>query len=102
MHEPPLAPPHSPRTLFWRYHANAQMAAREGDLKWLKIRENDFLFNVVADPLERANLKARQPADYQRLVAAYKSWEATMLPIDPAAYTQSISGKVRADHYGVD
>ena len=25
-----------------------------------------------------------------------------MLPIDPMAYTESITGKVRADHYGVD
>jgi len=25
-----------------------------------------------------------------------------MLPFDPTAYTESITGKVRADHYGVD
>jgi arylsulfatase A-like enzyme len=90
------------RKLYWRYHANAQEAMRDGDMKWLKIRDNDFLFNVVRDPLERANLKARQPEVYQRLMAGYKAWDATMLPIDPKAYTQSITGKVRADHYGVD
>jgi arylsulfatase A-like enzyme len=91
----------APRKLYWRYHANGQRAMRDGNLKWLRIRDNDFLFNVVADPLERANLKARQPADYQRMTADYKAWDATMLPIDPAAYTESINGKVRADHYGV-
>jgi arylsulfatase A-like enzyme len=91
-----------PRKLFWRYHANAQQATRQGDMKWLRIRDNDFLFNVVRDPLERANLKARQPDVYNRLIADYKAWDATMLPIDPKAYTQSITGKVRADHYGVD
>ena len=90
------------RKLFWRYHANAQQATRQGDMKWLKMRDNDFLFNVVRDPLERANLKAREPEVYRRLIADYKAWDATMLPIDPKAYTQSITGKVRADHYGVD
>jgi arylsulfatase A-like enzyme len=89
-----------PRKLFWRFHANAQRAVRDGDTKWLKIRDNTFLFNVVADPLERADLKARQPETYKRLAAEYEAWQATMLPEDPAAYTYSISGKQWADHYG--
>ena len=29
-------------------------------MKYLKIAENTFLFNVINDPLERANLKNRQ------------------------------------------
>lgn len=90
------------RTLYWRYHANGQRAVRDGDLKWLQIRSNDFLFDVSRDPLERANLKARRPDDYQRLVALWKAWDATMLPIDPRAYTESIPGNLRADHYGVE
>ena len=49
-----------PRKLFWRYKTNAQRAARNGDYKYLKIRDNSFLFNVVADPRERANLWLRQ------------------------------------------
>ena len=49
-----------PRKLFWRYKTNAQRAARDGDYKYLKIRDNSFLFNVVADPRERANLWQRQ------------------------------------------
>ena len=56
-----------PRKLFWRYKANAQRAARDGDYKFLKILDNTFLFNVVEDPLERANLKDRQKDVYQRL-----------------------------------
>jgi len=91
-----------PRKLFWRYHGNAQQAMRDGDMKYLRIRDNSFLFNVVRDPLERANLKDRQPDVYQRFLADYKAWDVTMLPIDPKAYTESITGKVRADHYGVD
>ncbi len=48
------------RKLFWRYKANAQRAMRDGDHKFLKILDNTFLFNVVDDPLEKANLKDRQ------------------------------------------
>jgi arylsulfatase A-like enzyme len=94
--------PEVPRKLYWRYHANAQEAMRDGDMKYLRIRENDFLFNVVRDPLERANLKEREARVFHRMLADYKAWNATMLPIDPAAYTESISGKIRADHYGID
>ncbi len=49
------------RKLFWRYKANAQRAARDGDFKFLKILDNTFLFNVVDDPMERANLKVAPP-----------------------------------------
>ena len=37
--------PPVPRKLFWRYKANAQRAARDGDYKFLKILDNTFLFN---------------------------------------------------------
>ncbi len=73
------APPVS-RKLFWRYRFNAQRAVRDGDMKWLQINGNTFLFNVVSDPLERANLKNRQPDVYRRLVNEYETWNATMLP----------------------
>ena len=33
------AAPIRPRTLFWRYKANAQRAIRDGDMKFLKILE---------------------------------------------------------------
>ena len=95
------APP-TRRTLYWRYHFNQQRAVRDGDMKWLKIRDNDFLFNVVDDPLERANLKERQPEVYRRLVAEYEAWNATMLPevddvnTSPLGYADQI-----ADHFGV-
>ena len=88
------------RTLFWRYRANQQRAIREGDMKWLKIAGNTFLFNVVDDPLERANLKDRQSDLYQRLVAQYDAWNATMLPEDPKAISASFDGRELADHFG--
>ena len=72
---------------------------RDGDLKYLKINDNTFLFNVVEDPLERANLKARQPDVYQRLAQDYEEWQATMLPLDPAANTAGFLPNQLADHY---
>ncbi len=64
-----------PRKLFWRYRFNAQRAVRDGDMKWLQIAGNTFLFNVVADPLERANLKDRQPEVYRKLVNRIRNLE---------------------------
>ena len=89
-----------PRKLFWRFRSNQQRAVRDGDMKWLKIRDNTFLFNVVDDPLERANLKARQPAVYQQLVAEYEAWNASMLPEDPQATSATFTADEWADHYG--
>ena len=89
-----------PRKLFWRFRSNEQRAVRDGDMKWLKIAGNTFLFNVVNDPLERANLKARQPDVYQRLIAEYDAWNATMLPEDPQATSATFTGDHWADHYG--
>jgi arylsulfatase A-like enzyme len=91
-----------PRKLFWRYKYNAQRALRDGDMKWLKINENTFLFNVVEDPLERANLKDREPEVYRKLVAEYEEWNATMLPEDPQSSTGPLgTASQLADHYGV-
>jgi len=89
-----------PRKLYWRYRSNAQRAMRDGDMKWLKIKENTFLFNVVADPLERANLKERQPDLYRRLVNDYETWSAAMLPEDSGANSATFSGRQLADHFG--
>ncbi len=90
------------RKLFWRYHYNSQRAMRDGDMKYLRIASNEFLFNVVEDPLERANLKGRQPEVFQRMLADYAAWEATMLPdmngvsSGPLGFADEL-----ADHFGV-
>jgi arylsulfatase A-like enzyme len=88
------------RKLFWRFKANVQRAVRDGDMKWLEIDGNTFLFNVATDPLERANLKNRLPDVYKKLVAEYTGWETTMLPLDPASNTGSFYGSEYADHFG--
>ena len=88
------------RKLFWRFKANAQRAARDGDYKYLKILDNTFLFNVVDDPMERANLKVRQRDIYDRLAAEWQEWNATMLPEIDDSNSGSISGGEWADHVG--
>ena len=90
----------TPRTLFWRYKGNAQRAARIGDDKYLKILDNTFLFNVVDDPMERANLKARRPDVYARLEAAWHEWNATMLPEVDESSTDNLTGERTPDRPG--
>jgi arylsulfatase A-like enzyme len=90
------------RRLYWRYHFNSQRAMRDGDMKYLKIAGNEFLFNVAEDPLERANLKLREPEVFKRMVDSYDEWNATMLPdrndvsSSPLGYADEV-----ADHFGV-
>jgi arylsulfatase A-like enzyme len=90
------------RKLYWRFKFNQQKALRDGDMKFLEIAGNQFLFNVVEDPMERANLKARLPEVFQRLIADHTTWNATMLPEDPASNTGPFAyGDEIADHFGV-
>lgn len=89
------------RTLFWRYRNLSQRACRSGDWKYLKILDNEFLFDVVRDPLERANLKDRHPAIFDQLKTDYTRWEETMLPEDPEAVSSGENGADFADRFGV-
>jgi arylsulfatase A-like enzyme len=88
------------RKLFWRYKGKAQRAARDGDYKFLKILDNTFLFNVVEDPLERANLKDRQKDVYKRLVREWYEWNSSMLPEIKESFTGGFDGQQLADHFG--
>ena len=89
------------RKLFWRYKGNAQRALRDGDFKYLKIRDNTFLFNVADDPMERANLKTRRAAVYDRLEHEWLVWNATMLPEVPESGTGGNDADRWADHLGL-
>jgi arylsulfatase A-like enzyme len=94
------AAPIQRRTLYWRFKGNAQRAIRDGDMKYLKIRDNTFLFNVAEDPMERANLKDRQKDVYERLVNKWLEWNQTMLPEVDESGTGGNSGVTWADHVG--
>lgn len=89
-----------PRTLFWRYKANNQRAVRAGNWKYLKIAENEFLFDLTKDPRERADLKEKEPQIFAQLKTQWETWNATMLPITDEVRSHSVEGKVQADRYG--
>ena len=86
------------RSLFWRYGYRAQRAHRRGNYKYLKINDNEFLFDVVADPLERGNLKDRQPERFAELKAAWEQWDAGMLH-DPNALSIGNQPATVADRF---
>jgi arylsulfatase A-like enzyme len=88
------------RKLYWRYKANAQRAMRDGDFKYLQIAGNTFLFNVVEDPMERANLKQRRRDVYDQLVDQWYEWNTTMLPEIDESSTGSFTADELADHIG--
>ena len=93
--------PPIPRQLFWRYKTNAQRAHRDGDHKYLKIRDNSFLFDVVADPRERGNLWHRRPDLAERLLAGWQAWNATMLPEIPDSFGETYTAAQLPDHIGL-
>jgi arylsulfatase A-like enzyme len=94
------APPH-PRKLFWRYYAGGQRAVRDRDWKYLQIAGNEFLFDIVQDPRERANLKDRRKDIFDRLKSDWEAWNNMMLPERTRPATYGNPGNFMADHYGV-
>jgi arylsulfatase A-like enzyme len=68
------------RELCWRFKANDQAALRSGPWKFLRIAGTEYLFDVVADPQERGNLRSHETARFTAMKAAYEAWNATMLP----------------------
>jgi arylsulfatase A-like enzyme len=73
------APAQSQRRLFWRFVGQRQAAVRDGPAKYLRVGENEYLFNIDEDPRERANLAAARPEELRRLRHAFERWNETML-----------------------
>jgi arylsulfatase A-like enzyme len=90
-----------PRKLYFRYKAGAQRAIRDADWKYLRIAGNEFLFDVVQDPRERANLKDRRKDIFDRLKSDWEAWNGTMLEERSRPALYSNPGQFLADHYGV-
>lgn len=88
------------RKLYWRYKSNHQRAMRDGNYKFLKILEHTYLFNVVDDPLERANLKELKPDVYRRLVDEWQVWNRDMLPQIAESLSGAVEAAEQADHIG--
>ena len=58
------------------------------------------LFNVVEDPLERANLRERYKDVYDRIVAEWNARNASILPEIAESFSHSLTGAELADQYG--
>jgi arylsulfatase A-like enzyme len=80
------------RPLHWRMNHRSQRALREGDWKYLKVDEHEYLFNVTQDARERANLAAREPARFEALRQGWLDWNASMPPIPADATVSLVSG----------
>jgi arylsulfatase A-like enzyme len=73
------------RTLFWRMKERGQRAVRSGQWKYLKVREQEFLFDLDYDWRERTNFAADEPALLADLRARWEAWDRTMLPVPEEA-----------------
>jgi arylsulfatase A-like enzyme len=69
------------RPLYWRMNHRQQRAMRLGDWKYLKVDDNEYLFNIAHDERERANLADREGERFATMRQQYLSWDATVPPI---------------------
>lgn len=92
------AVPTRSRQLFWRFKASEQAAVRNGQWKYLKLADREYLFDVVADPRERADLTLKYPDTFAQLKARFAEWNATMLPY-PAASNSELTKRNLPDRY---
>jgi hypothetical protein len=60
----------------------------------LRVDGNDYLFNVVADARERANLAKQEAERLQVMKAEWERWHSTMPPI-PEDATISLGFSVK-------
>lgn len=67
------------RDLFWRI--TGFDAARAGRWKYLKTAKGEFLFDLSADPGEKADLRPKQPATFEEVRRKYQDWNRLMLPM---------------------
>ena len=69
------------RPLYFRMNHRDQRALRVGDWKYLKVDDNEYLFNIPQDERERANRAKAEPARLDALRADWLAWNAGMPPI---------------------
>ena len=68
------------RTLYWRVsQRNQQKAIRDGEWKYLKDEQGEYLFNLEKDPDEKSDLREKEKVIFSRLKQKYSDWEKTVL-----------------------
>ena len=73
------------RDLCWRMKHREQRALVRARWKYLQVEGVDYLFDVVADPRERANLRDREPDRLAELRSAWEAWDAALPPVPAEA-----------------
>lgn len=82
------------RPMHWRMNFRAQRARRDGQWKYLKVEDSEFLFDIEADARERANLAHRYPDRLARMRGEWEAWNLTVPPIpEDATYSAGFSVK---------
>jgi arylsulfatase A-like enzyme len=71
-----------PRSLFWRFQGHRQRAARIGNWKYYRLEDDEFLFDLSADSLERANKAPQAPETLAQLKEAWETWNSAMVTDD--------------------
>ena len=68
------------RTFYWRMsQRNPSKAVRFGNWKYLQDKNGEWLYNVVADPGEKEDLREKNMQIFQLLKDKYAAWEKTVL-----------------------
>ena len=68
------------RVFYWRtFQRSKQKAIREGNWKYLQDEQGEYLFNLLADPGEKNDLKEKEQIIFTRLKKKYADWERTVL-----------------------
>lgn len=73
------------RPMYWRMKHRSQRAFRDGNWKYLRVDENDYLFNLSQDERERANQASLEPERLATMRSKWENWNNSMPPIDPEA-----------------
>lgn len=73
------------RSLYWRIFQRTQhKAMRDGKWKYLQDEKGqEYLFDLIADPSEKTNLKDKESVVFQKLKEKYAAWDAQMLKPAP-------------------
>lgn len=77
------------RPMYWRMKHRSQRAYRNGEWKYLKIDENEYLFNVEDDARERANRAKLELQRLEEMRQSWERWDATFMPIPAEAQVGS-------------
>jgi arylsulfatase A-like enzyme len=80
------------RNLYWRMKFRDQKAVRSGSWKYLSIEGDEFLYDLAADPRERADMKRREPGRFEKLKSDFHKWEQTVPAVPEDAKVSLVYG----------